>query len=255
MKLCLRYGRYTWYRVWGSLAIFPALPLDLTLSFDPTTFLTLNVLDRGREQQLDHHNRQKIHTKRMPETWRQQGPVGQAARTGKKKKGHHGNISIYIYILSSGFWRTELAIPAAFKWRCSVLVNIKDINEHRIKWHPRRKCQQSRSASRTQVSPVLYGRRTANVRMSLGHRRASMAVISYSPAPAISFKHPSSPQLFFWVGFFFFPSSSFLKFKLEQSSKLWVHTTFPAVGVPASTPQLILPALALQGVTSSSVCL
>lgn len=35
--------------------------------------------------------------------------------------------------------------------------------------------------------------------MSLGHRRASMAVVLYFPTPAISFKHPSSPQLSFPV--------------------------------------------------------
>lgn len=102
---------------------------------------------------------------------------------------------------TSTFWAqlsrepSACSLPAAFKGRCSALVKIKDTEECRIKW----KCQQPRSASRTQVSPAWYDRRTADVMMSLGHRRASMAVVLYFPTPAISFKHPSSPQLSFPV--------------------------------------------------------
>lgn len=62
-----------------------------------------------------------------------------------------------------------------------------------------------------------------------------MAVILYSPAPVRSIKHHSSPQLV--------SHTSFLRFKLAQLHKPPVHTTFPAAGTLASTPQLMLQPL------------
>lgn len=120
---------------------------------------------------------------------------GEAARVGEKK-GHHRNISFWAQLSRE---LSACSLPAAFKGQCSVLVKIKDIDERRIKCHTCWKCQQPRSASRTQVSPTWYDQRTANVMMSLGHRRASVAVVLCFPTPAISFKHPSSPQLSFPV--------------------------------------------------------
>lgn len=159
------------------------------------------------------------------ETWRQQGPWGEAACACKKKKEHHGNVSIYI--LSSGF--CSCSIQVAGLWlisRTSISREFHSIpngststlglQEHR--------CLLCCTAGELLMQDEAWAQKSQHSSNSV---LSSLCQIHQTPY--------SSPQLVS-----LFPHTSFLRFKLEQLHK---HITFPAAGTLASTPQLTLQPL------------